>query len=77
MRRVLDVCGRAPGGERSETILARLGQPPTAAKRKALRDALNILVANGYLLEVLDGDMVGYRFRSALLRRYWQRYLAE
>jgi uncharacterized protein len=77
MRRVLDVCGRAAGGEQLDTILARMGQPPTAGKRKALRDATTILVADGYLTAEPDGDRVRYRFRSGLLRRYWQRYLAE
>ena len=77
MRRVLDVCSRAAGGEQLDTILARMGQPPTVVKRKALRDATNILVADGYLMAEPDGDRIRYRFRSGLLRRYWQRYLAE
>ncbi len=77
LRRVLDVCGRQSNGEQLDTLLAMLGNPPTAAKRKALRDGLNILVTDGYLLEVPDGDTYRFRFRSGLLRRYWRRYLAE
>jgi hypothetical protein len=77
MRRVLDICGRQPSGERFDTLLAQLGNPLTAAKRKGLRDGLNVLVTDGYLLEAPDGDTFRFRFRSGLLRRYWQRYLAE
>jgi hypothetical protein len=77
MRRILDVCSRQPLGEQFDTLLARLGQASTTAKRRSLRDSLNILVADGYLLETPDGDMLRYQFYSGLLRRYWQRYQAD
>lgn len=77
MRRVLDVCCRQVSGEQFDTLLARLGEAPTAAKRKMLRDSLNILVTDGYLLETETADAVRYCFYSGLLRRYWQRYHAE
>ena len=77
MRRILNVCCRQPAGEQFDTLLARLGQPSTPAKRKILRDGLNILLTDGYLQEIPDGDVFRYSFFSGLLRRYWQRYMAD
>ena len=77
MRRVLDVCARQPAGEQPDTIFARLGGPLTGPKRKALKDQLNTLAADGFLEAVGEGDSERFRFRSGLLRRYWQRYMGE
>jgi len=77
MRRVLDICARQPSGERLDTLTLLLGAPPDNIGRRALLDALTILVADGYLSEIPDGEAPRYRFRSGLLRRYWLRYHAE
>jgi len=77
LRRVLDICAAQSTGERLDTLTARLGGPPDNLGRRALRDMLTVLAADGYLSEVPDGETSRYRFRSGLLRRYWLRYHAE
>ena len=77
LRRVLDCCAIQPTGERLDTLTARLGGPPIKFDRRRLHDLLTVLVADGYLAEVADAETARYRFRSGLLRRYWQRYHAE
>lgn len=77
LRRVLDICAAQPIGERLDTLTSRLGGPPDNLGRRQLRDLLTVLVADGYLSEVPDGEALRYRFRSGLLRRYWQRYHAD
>lgn len=68
-RMVLDRLSRNPDGESLDTLFAAL-QPPT---RKAIREVLNILENDG----LVDRAGKGYRFRSGLIRRYWERYEAE
>lgn len=77
LRRVLNICTAKAIGERLETLIARLGGPPHNVDRRTLLDLLTVLVADGYLSEVPDGEASRYRFRSGLLRRYWQRYHAD
>jgi uncharacterized protein len=77
LRRVLDICAAQSHGERFDTLTARLGGPPDNLSRRVLHDLLTVLVADGYLSEVSDDEVSRYRFRSGLLRRYWQRYHAE
>lgn len=72
LRTILSQCCQAPDGERLDTLLTA-----TKVKSKpALRELLTILVADGYLHEVPDTSDIRFRFRSGLLRRYWQRYHA-
>ena len=77
MRRILDVCCRHPKGAQVETLLAQTPNPLSTANRRALREQLNTLVNDGYLTEIPEGSSLPYVFRSGLLRRYWQRYVAE
>ena len=68
---ILALLARQPRGERFDTLLAALGRPPRRLDRRALKDLLGILVADGYLEAVAEEDETRYRFRSGLLRRYW------
>ena len=71
---ILALLARPPRGERFDTLLAVLGRPPRRLDRRALKDLLGILVADGYLETVAEEDETRYRFRSGLLRRYWLTY---
>jgi hypothetical protein len=77
MRHILDICAEQPAGEQFDTLLGRLNGSPSTPKRKTLRDNLNILVTDGYLSELTEGDTMRFCFRSGMLRRYWQRHLAN
>lgn len=77
LRLVLDICTAQATGERLETLIAELGGAPHNLNHRMLLDLLTVLVADGYLSEVPDGEASRYRFRSGLLRRYWQRYHAN
>lgn len=76
LRNVLDACARRPDGERFDTLFSRLGAPPWSLGRRALRDRLDVLTADGYLTKTAAGEEEEsrFRFRSGLLRRYWLRY---
>jgi hypothetical protein len=76
LQSILAVVCRRPEGEQFNTIEAAAGSQPTPARRAALRDHLNVLLADGYLESATEGETVRYRFRSGLLRRYWRRYIA-
>ncbi|MCG7622761.1 hypothetical protein MHM97_05235 [Epibacterium sp. Ofav1-8] len=68
-RGVLDRVSAAADGETLETLQAAMAQ----AKPKAVRDILDILQSDG-LTDLTEGR---YRFRSGLIRRYWQQYEAD
>lgn len=70
LRTILGQCCASVDGERLDT----LATTTKAKSRPELREALTVLVADGYLHEVADGDTSRFRFRSGLLRRYWRRY---
>jgi hypothetical protein len=71
-RLVLVACATDPDGAVKATLRAALvGALPDAVEReRTLAWILDVLVSDGYLVE--HGDR--WRFRSRLLRRYWQRY---
>ncbi len=66
------VLGRLSAGANGET-LDTLQAAMAVAKPKAVRDILDILQSDG-LIDLTEGR---YRFRSGLIRRYWQQYEAD
>lgn len=68
-RRVLGHLSASTDGEVASTLQSAL-VPETP---KAVRDILDILQSDG-LVECAEGR---YRFRSGLIRRYWQQYEAD
>lgn len=66
------VLGRLSAGADGET-LETLQAAMAPAKPKAVRDILDILQSDG-LIDMTKGR---YRFRSGLIRRYWQQYEAD
>ena len=72
-RAMLAACARDPKG----TTLSSLDQglagevPDPAVRRKTVRWLLDVLLNDGYLVEQ-EGR---WRFRSGLLRRYWERHV--
>ncbi|MBU2865493.1 AAA family ATPase [Pacificibacter marinus] len=65
-RGVLGRVSAAADGETLDTLQAAMAP----AKPKAVRDILDILQSDG-LTDLTEGR---YRFRSGLIRRYWQQY---
>lgn len=68
-RRVLGRLSIAADGETLDTLQAAMA-PDTP---KAVRDILDILRSDG-LIDLTEGR---HRFRSGLIRRYWQQYEAD
>ncbi|ETD88563.1 AAA family ATPase [Rhodobacter capsulatus] len=68
-RKVLNQLSASTDGE----ILSTLQSAMVPAAPKAVRDILDILQSDG-LVDCLEGR---YRFRSGLIRRYWQQYEAD
>lgn len=68
-RKVLNQLSANTDGE----ILSTLQSAMVPATPKAVRDILNILQSDG-LVDCLEDR---YRFRSGLIRRYWQKYEAN
>lgn len=71
-RSLLTACTTDGAGVTMATLRHALikGIPDAAEREKAISWILDVLVNDGYL--VADGDR--WRFRSGLLKRYWQRY---
>ena len=70
---ILDILSETPAGELEETLLTRLEQKGQKAGVTDLRDALNNLGNDGYLV----GEERRWRFQSALLRRFWQEFMTR
>lgn len=68
-RQVLSHLSASTDGE----VLSTLQSVMDPATPKSVRDVLDILQSDG-LLDCLEGR---YRFRSGLIRRYWQQYEAD
>ncbi|MBY5974201.1 hypothetical protein KUV28_17725 [Ferrimonas balearica] len=68
-RGVLNHASAAANGETLDTLQAAMAP----ATPKAVRDILDILQSDG-MINLTEGR---YRFRSGLIRRYWQQYEAE
>jgi hypothetical protein len=62
-----------PAGETFATLLAVVGRRQVEVTRGQLREALDVLVSDGYL-EEMSGR---YRFRSGLIRLWWKRWQAD
>jgi len=69
---ILGILCRAADGEIEATMLMLLEQDGRTLTTRQLRERLNDLLNDGYLVKV--GDR--WQFLSALLRRYWQEYMA-
>lgn len=68
-RRVLSHLSAGTDGEVASTLQSAM----VPATPRAVRDILDILQSDG-LVDCLEGR---YRFRSGLIRRYWQQYEAD
>lgn len=71
-RGVLGPLSAAADGETLDTLQAAM----VPATPKAVRDILDILQSDG-LIDLTKGTKGRYRFRSGLIRRYWQQYEAD
>lgn len=72
-KRVLGALSMAPEGETEETLLAGVQETQGGVTRRQIRDILGILGNDG----LLEAERERYRFRSGLVRRYWQEYEVE
>lgn len=72
---LLNHCARDPAGARRETLAQALAEQirDPEPREARLRYLLDVLESDGYLIE-LDGR---WRFRMALLRRYWLKRVAS
>jgi uncharacterized protein len=73
-RLLLDDLSATAEGETMDTLEARFGGHPHYVGRALLRDRLDALLADAFLMTTGDPDRPRYRFRSGLLRRYWRRH---
>jgi uncharacterized protein len=74
LRAILDRVSQQAEGELLDTLLGEFGGPPHGLTRPVLRERLDALLLDAFLLEEGDEDRPRFRFRSGLLRRYWRRY---
>lgn len=70
---VLATLSRAPDGETEATLLAAAATRRPGITERGLRDVLLVLENDAII--VRRGDR--FAFRSGLVRRYWQEYVAE
>ena len=70
---LLGFLSRQPLGEVEDTLLAHTAQAEPSVTKRQMRDVLSMLINDGLLLKS-DGR---FRFRSGLVRRYWQEYEVE
>jgi hypothetical protein len=70
---VLESCCSQPAGETVATLQARLAPKFPTLTPRGLMDSLTALANDGFLSEA-DGR---WRFRSGLLRRYWEKYIGS
>lgn len=70
---ILESCCSQPAGETVATLQARLAPKFPTLTSRALMDSLTALANDGFLSET-DGR---WRFRSGLLRRYWEKYISS
>lgn len=73
LRAILDIAANDPSGEMEPTYTARLHQGGRNLGQADLREALNNLGNDGFLVK-RNGR---WRFQSELLRRYWREYMAQ
>jgi len=70
---ILEACCVTPEGEVAGALLARLHPGNPGLRPRELKNHLTALANDGLLM--FDNER--WRFRSGLLRRYWQRYFGE
>lgn len=70
LRAILDFCCETPNGEEQDTLLSYLGRQGLETTKATLRSLLDALEADG----LLTRDDKRWRFRSGLVRRYWEMY---
>jgi len=70
---ILNVCCEKAEGEAFATLQARLGAIRPSLQARDIKNLLTALVNDGFLQEITGR----WRFRSGLLRRYWQTYMHE
>jgi hypothetical protein len=70
LRAVLSHLSASERGETRDTLMTVIGRLQPAGKRSDLRDALDLLISDGYLEEAESR----YRFRSGLVREWWARW---
>jgi hypothetical protein len=70
---ILDIASESSLGEIEATLLIRLDQKGQKVTVNDLRDALNSLSNDGYLV----GKDRRWRFQSELLRRFWQEFMTR
>jgi len=71
LQAILDNLCENPAGEQVDTILAPFSAKFPNSTRRELLDRLTDLASGGFLEEA--GDR--WRFRSGLLRRYWEKWM--
>lgn len=74
LRAILDRVSEQAEGELLDTLIAEFGGSPHSLTRPVLRERLDALLLDAFLLETGDEERPRFRFRSGLLRRYWRRY---
>lgn len=70
LRALLSCLSASERGEMRDTLLAVIGRLQPPGTRANLRDALDLLISDGYLEEVDQRC----RFRAGLLREWWARW---
>ncbi len=71
-RHLMDSLSEYSDGEIQDTLLASAQERDGSVTRRKIKDILDMLLIDGLLTRT--GDR--YRFRSGLIRRYWQEYEA-
>ncbi len=70
---LLGFLSQHPVGETEDTLLAQTALSEPSVTKRQMRDVLGMLINDGLLLKS-DGR---FKFRSGLVRRYWQEHVAE
>jgi hypothetical protein len=70
---LLGALSQHPLGETEDTLLAQMTLAVPSVTKRQMRDVLAILINDGLILKS-DGR---FRFRSGLVRRYWQEHEGE
>ena len=71
---ILSACAMEPRGATIDTMRGALARPiaDATAREQTLKWILDVMFNDGYIVKQDDR----WRFRSGLLRRYWERYFA-
>ena len=72
---ILQTCTRHRDGEEFDTLLVTISAHESVVSPQDLRDILDVLVNDGYLVEDTTSGKFG--FSSGLVRRWWMRWMCE